>query len=98
MSGDAAEAGAGAGGCCAVVFYTIFAPFCNTKSWGSGGSNGVAGCCGSCCNRSFNEDSMDKWDGIKRDGEGQGGEKQTQPGPTAAMAMPAKTEGAVADS
>nr|GAT44524.1 predicted protein [Mycena chlorophos] len=38
MSGAAGEeAGAGVGGCCATVIYSIFEPFCNTKAWGSGG-------------------------------------------------------------
>ncbi|CAK5271280.1 unnamed protein product, partial [Mycena citricolor] len=60
MSNDAgAEAGAGIGGLCSAVIFSILQPFCNTKQYGSGGGNHVAGCCGSCFNNSFNED---KWD------------------------------------
>ncbi|KAF7308118.1 hypothetical protein MKEN_01174400 [Mycena kentingensis (nom. inval.)] len=84
------EAGAGAGGCCAICFYSIFAPFCDTKAYGSGDSNDVAGCCGSCCNKSFNEDSADQW--AKDKGEEGSGASEKQPEPTAQMAVPASAE------
>ncbi|KAJ7055276.1 hypothetical protein C8F01DRAFT_463892, partial [Mycena amicta] len=74
--------GAEAGGCCAIVLYSALGPWCDTKAFGSGGSNRQAGCCGSCCNKSFNEDSTDKWD-LKKEGE----EEKTQPAPTQPMSI-----------
>ncbi|KAJ7055235.1 hypothetical protein C8F01DRAFT_463358 [Mycena amicta] len=88
MSG--AEAGADAGGCCAIVLYSALSalgPWCDTKAFGSGGSNGQARCCGSCCNKSFNEDSTDKWD-LKKEGQ----EEKTQPAPTQPMSISAAAE------
>ncbi|KAJ7161094.1 hypothetical protein C8R46DRAFT_1106507 [Mycena filopes] len=58
MASTDAEAGAG---CCGIVLFSALAPWCNTKAFGSGDSNRLAGCCGSCCNKSFNEDSADAW-------------------------------------
>ncbi|KAJ7832290.1 hypothetical protein B0H13DRAFT_1654265, partial [Mycena leptocephala] len=58
-------------------------PWCNTKAYGGSGGNHIAGCCGSCCNKSFNEDSMDKWDkaGVQTE--------KSQPGPSEPMKIPA---------
>ncbi|KAF9045245.1 hypothetical protein BJ165DRAFT_1404466 [Panaeolus papilionaceus] len=34
--------------------------WCTTGTWGSGGSNNTAGCCGSCCNKSFDDDAFEE--------------------------------------
>ncbi|KAF7300424.1 hypothetical protein HMN09_00926100 [Mycena chlorophos] len=91
MSGAAGEeAGAGVGGCCATVIYSIFQPFCNTKAWGSGGGTRVAGCCGSCFDKSFNEDSLDKWE-EKKDG-AETKQPQAKEGMSVPAAAPPATE------
>ncbi|EDR10278.1 uncharacterized protein LACBIDRAFT_317006 [Laccaria bicolor S238N-H82] len=60
-------AGACAGVCC--TFCCLggeagLATWCNTQTFGAGGCpccrNHVNGCCGSCCNDSFDEDAFDK--------------------------------------
>jgi len=52
-----------AGGCCLCITGALQA-YCNTKAFGGNGccgsGNTTAGCCGSCCDDSFNEDSFDK--------------------------------------
>ncbi|KAK7042429.1 hypothetical protein R3P38DRAFT_316227 [Favolaschia claudopus] len=62
MSGEDA-----AGACCGICLLCGFGAltnWCNTTACGGrGGSGGPStGCCGSCCSKSFNEDSMDRWD------------------------------------
>ncbi|KAJ6465766.1 hypothetical protein C8R45DRAFT_1022315 [Mycena sanguinolenta] len=86
MSGNDAEAaGAGVCGLCSVCMVSIFEPWCNTKAFGGAGGNRMAGCCGSCCNKLFNEDSMDKWD----KGPESHKEKSVQPGPSPPMKVEA---------
>ncbi|KAF8196294.1 hypothetical protein K438DRAFT_1760458 [Mycena galopus ATCC 62051] len=80
---SAAEADAGCCGCCAICIYSALEPWCNTKAFGGGDSNHQAGCCGWCCNKSFNEDSMDKWDKAPQK------ENTQQPGPSEPMKMSA---------
>ncbi|KAF8884212.1 hypothetical protein CPB84DRAFT_172834 [Gymnopilus junonius] len=49
------------GGCC-IVFFSALGSWSNTQAFGAGGccgKNRNAGCCGSCCSDSFNEDSFD---------------------------------------
>ncbi|EIW83039.1 hypothetical protein CONPUDRAFT_164051 [Coniophora puteana RWD-64-598 SS2] len=61
--GDAGvDAGAGALGCCLVAIQSIFAPFCNTRAYGSGDSSccgGPRGCC-PCFGKSLDKDRFDE--------------------------------------
>ncbi|KAJ7258054.1 hypothetical protein B0H12DRAFT_1322647 [Mycena haematopus] len=81
MSANEAEAAAGI---CAICVISAFQPWCNTKAFGGNSGNHLAGCCGSCCNKSFNEDSLDKWDKERPEKT-----NSQQPGPSAPMEVSA---------
>ncbi|KIY70225.1 hypothetical protein CYLTODRAFT_419956 [Cylindrobasidium torrendii FP15055 ss-10] len=61
---NGAEGGSVVGGLCAIFCISNLAVWCNTKSYGDGG-NSTAGCCGPCCNKSFDEDGFDA--AVKKD-------------------------------
>ncbi|KAM5533008.1 hypothetical protein V8D89_013350, partial [Ganoderma adspersum] len=55
-------------GVCCVACTGALESWCFTKSYGSGGSGRQAGCCGSCCNKSFDEDEFQANNGAGADG------------------------------
>ncbi|KAJ7075113.1 hypothetical protein B0H15DRAFT_867908 [Mycena belliarum] len=59
------EAGAACCGICCLCGFSALSSWCNMGSYGGRGGRRLNGCCGSCCNDSFNEDSMDRWDKDK---------------------------------
>ncbi|KAJ6492846.1 hypothetical protein C8R47DRAFT_423751 [Mycena vitilis] len=71
------------GGCCALLCFSALEPWCNTKAYGGSDGNRLAGCCGPCCNKSFNEDSAETWAKDNHEAE------KTQPGPSEPMKIPA---------
>ncbi|KAJ7253062.1 hypothetical protein B0H12DRAFT_602972 [Mycena haematopus] len=87
MSG-ADEAGAVCCGICLLCGFGALSNWCNTGSCGGRGGRHIAGCCGSCCDRSFNDDSMDRWDKDKAKLR----TEKAQPEPTEPMSLPASTE------
>jgi len=55
-------------GFCCICCSASLTSYCNTKNAGADGCCGrssYAGCCGGCCNESFNEDSFDQQ--VKKD-------------------------------
>ncbi|KAJ6463917.1 hypothetical protein C8R45DRAFT_503348 [Mycena sanguinolenta] len=86
------EAGAA---CCGICFtersfvvlcgFGALSNWCNTGSCGGRGGRHIRGCCGWCCDRSFNDDSMDKWDKDKAELR----TEQAQPPPTEPMSTAA---------
>ncbi|KAJ7735920.1 hypothetical protein B0H16DRAFT_1574735 [Mycena metata] len=83
MASTDAEAGAG---CCGIILFSALEPWCNTKTYGASDGNRLAGCCGSCCNKSFNEDSTDTWAKPSSQPE------TTQPQPSKTMSIPAPSQ------
>jgi len=58
------------GGICGIVIFSALNTWCNTHAFGANGcgnSNSTAGCCGSCFDKSFNEDRFDEQ--VKEDSE-----------------------------
>jgi len=56
------DAGAACCGICLLCGFGALGSWCNGQAFGG---RGGAGCCGSCCKKSFDEDSMDRWDKDK---------------------------------
>ncbi|KAK0205406.1 hypothetical protein DFS33DRAFT_1383315 [Desarmillaria ectypa] len=52
-------------GLCCVACSSALSNWCMLKSYGSGSGTSTSGCCGSCCDKSFNEDSFDEQ--VRRD-------------------------------
>ncbi|TFL03867.1 hypothetical protein BDV98DRAFT_563197 [Pterulicium gracile] len=47
-------------GLCAIFTSTSLGVWCNQNAFGSRGCGGNRGCCGSCCDESFDEDVFDR--------------------------------------
>ncbi|KAF7366689.1 hypothetical protein MSAN_00927000 [Mycena sanguinolenta] len=79
MSG-ADEAGAACCGLCLLCGFGALSNWCNTGSCSGRGGRHIAGCCGWCCDRSFDED---KWERDKAELR----TEQAQPAPTEPMSL-----------
>ncbi|KAJ6570902.1 hypothetical protein DFH09DRAFT_1362528 [Mycena vulgaris] len=80
------EAGAACCGLCAICGFSALSNWCNLHAYG--GNSKINGCCGSCCNKSFNDDSTDKWANDKA----QARTERSQPAPSEPMKIPSSTE------
>ncbi|KAF9011881.1 hypothetical protein BDQ17DRAFT_1218170, partial [Cyathus striatus] len=61
MSDDACASCMGAVcGICCIGITTAMGTWCNTRAYGADGCCDNGGCCGSCCSKSFNEDTFDE--------------------------------------
>ncbi|KAJ7337353.1 hypothetical protein DFH08DRAFT_964353 [Mycena albidolilacea] len=76
------EAGAACCGICLLCGFGALSTWCNMNAFGGRGGRHT-GCCGRCCNDSFNEDSMDRWDKDRAELR-----ETAQPEGTAPMAIP----------
>ncbi|KAJ6588377.1 hypothetical protein B0H19DRAFT_1248047 [Mycena capillaripes] len=86
MSGAGEDAAAACCGLCCLCGTGALGTWCNMNAFGGRGGRSV-GCCGSCCNKSFNEDSMDKWEKDRANLR-----EKSQPAPTEPMTIPSSTE------
>ncbi|KAJ7481537.1 hypothetical protein FB451DRAFT_1394185 [Mycena latifolia] len=78
------EAGAACCGICCLCGFSAISSWCDQTAYGGRGGRRINGCCGSCCNKSFNEDSMDRWDQDKAKLR----TEKSQPGPSEPMKIP----------
>jgi len=81
--------GADVGGICGLIIFSALNPWCNTHAFGANGccnSNSTAGCCGSCCNKSFDEDRFDEQ--MEEDSKKSKTNKDQPPIPTEGMSVP----------
>ncbi|KAJ7130228.1 hypothetical protein C8R44DRAFT_731783 [Mycena epipterygia] len=87
------DAAAACCGLCCFCGFGALESWCDLNAYGGRGGRHITGCCGSCCNRSFNEDSMDRWDKDKAQLREKPADSQPEPSPPMSIpAPPSSTE------
>ncbi|KAJ7216634.1 hypothetical protein GGX14DRAFT_442251 [Mycena pura] len=90
MAAVGEDAAAACCGICCLCGFSALASWCNGNAYGARGGR-TAGCCGPCCSKSFNEDSMDKWEKDLVKLRTEPGGATEQPVPSQPMTVPSST-------